>query len=126
MVGQPATVAGAAALLRSALENVVRNAVAHAPVGTGVDVVLAVTAAAGNGGAAVITVRDRGPGVPEAELDRVFEPFHRVSEARERESGGVGLGLAITRRAVEWHGGSVAASNHPEGGLEVSIRLPLS
>ena len=126
VVGQPATVAGASALLRSALENVVRNAIAHAPAGTGVDVSRAVTAAAGNGGAAVITVRDRGPGVPEAELDRVFEPFHRVSEARERESGGVGLGLAITRRAVEWHGGSVAARNHPDGGLELTIRLPVA
>jgi two-component system sensor histidine kinase CpxA len=126
VVGQPATVAGATALLRSALENVVRNAIAHAPAGTGIDVSLAVTAAAGIGETAVITVRDRGPGVPEAELDRVFEPFHRVSEARERSSGGVGLGLAITRRAVEWHGGSVAATNHPDGGLEVTLRLPLA
>jgi two-component system sensor histidine kinase CpxA len=125
VVGQPATVDGAAGLLRSALENVVRNAIAHAPAGTGVDVSLAVATAAGNGGAAVIAVRDHGTGVPEAELESVFEPFHRVSEARERSSGGVGLGLAITRRAVEWHGGSIAAANHPDGGLEVTIRLPL-
>ena len=74
----------------------------------------------------MITVRDRGPGVPEAELERVFEPFHRVSEARERDSGGAGLGLAIPRRAGEWHGGSVAAANHPDGGLELTMRLPLS
>jgi two-component system sensor histidine kinase CpxA len=125
-VERDATVLGSAELLRSALENVVRNAVAHAPAGTAVDVSLAVTGAAEQRGAALITVRDRGPGVPEVELGRLFEPFHRVSEARDRQSGGVGLGLAITRRAVEWHGGTVAASNHPDGGLEVAIRLPLS
>jgi len=125
-VERAAAVRGSAELLRSALENVVRNAVAHAPGGTAVDVSLAVMGAADQREVAMITVRDRGPGVPEAELGRLFEPFHRVSEARDRQSGGVGLGLAITRRAVEWHGGTVAAVNRPGGGLEVAIRLPLS
>jgi len=98
----------------------------HAPPATEVAVALTVAPASGSGKAAVIEVRDRGPGVPDEELGRLFEPFHRVSEARERSSGGVGLGLAITRRAVEWHGGTVTARNHPDGGLEVTIRLPLS
>jgi two-component system sensor histidine kinase CpxA len=124
-VERPATVRGAAELLRSALENVVRNAIVHAPAATEIDVSLTVTPAADGGETAAIIVRDRGPGVPEPELERLFEPFHRVSDARERQSGGVGLGLAITRRAVEWHGGRVTASNHPDGGLEVTIRLPL-
>lgn len=126
-VERPAAVRGSPELLRSALENVVRNAVSHAPAGTSVDVAMAVAAApTADREMALITVRDRGPGVPEAELDRLFEPFHRVSEARDRQSGGVGLGLAITRRAVEWHGGTVGAMNHPDGGLEVTLRLPLA
>jgi two-component system sensor histidine kinase CpxA len=126
VVEHPATVRGAAELLRSALENIVRNAIVHAPEATEIEVLLTVTPAADDGETAVIMVRDRGPGVPAPELERLFEPFHRVSEARERQSGGVGLGLAIARRAVEWHGGTVTASNHPDGGLEVTIRLPIS
>lgn len=121
----PATVSGSPELLRSALENVVRNAVAHAPTGTDVEVSLSTTEAEG-GDEAVVTVRDRGSGVPDGELERLFEPFHRVSEARERGAGGVGLGLAITDRAIRWHGGTVTARNRPEGGLEVTIRLPLA
>ena len=84
------------------------------------------TTKADGGSEAVVTVRDRGSGVPNGELERLFEPFHRVSEARERGAGGVGLGLAITERAIRWHGGTVTARNHPEGGLEVTIRLPLA
>lgn len=120
-----ATVSGSEALLRSAIENVVRNAVSHAPTGTGVEIGLDTAAPEAERNQAVVTVRDRGPGVPGDELGRLFEPFHRVSEARDRSSGGVGLGLAITERAVRWHGGTVKASNHPEGGLEVTIRLPI-
>jgi two-component system sensor histidine kinase CpxA len=110
---------GHPSLVRSALDNVLRNAIRYAPRGTAVDVRLE----AGTG-AATVRVRDRGPGVPELQLDSLFEPFSRVADARERGSGGAGLGLAITRRAVELHGGSVEARNHPDGGLEVSIRLP--
>ena len=75
---------------------------------------------------ALITVRDHGPGVPESELARIFEPFYRTDSARTRSSGGTGLGLAIARRAVEWHGGRICASNAEGGGLEVSMRLPKS
>jgi two-component system sensor histidine kinase CpxA len=74
---------------------------------------------------AVLTVRDHGPGVPEAELQHIFEPFYRVSEARERTSGGVGLGLSIAERTVKLHGGTIRAENVP-GGLLVTIELPLA
>jgi two-component system sensor histidine kinase CpxA len=114
---------GSAGLIHSAVENVVRNAVAHtAPDST---VAVAVGRRLFHGGqVAEIRVRDHGPGVPEEELDRLFEPFHRVEDARDRSSGGVGLGLAIAERAVRAHGGEVSAANHPEGGLEVRIVLP--
>jgi two-component system sensor histidine kinase CpxA len=74
---------------------------------------------------AVIRVTDRGPGVPKEALDKLFRPFYRLDDARGRQTGGVGLGLAITERAVRLHGGAVRASNRPEGGLMVEIRLPL-
>ena len=73
---------------------------------------------------AVITVRDRGDGVRESELSEIFRPFYRVAAARERQSGGTGLGLTITRQAVQLHSGSVAASNASGGGLRIEIRLP--
>jgi two-component system sensor histidine kinase CpxA len=74
---------------------------------------------------AELTVRDFGPGVPEAELEHIFEPFYRVSEARERVSGGAGLGLSIAERTVKLHGGSISAENDT-GGLSVTILLPLA
>ena len=74
---------------------------------------------------AEIAVRDHGPGVPEQHMGSLFAPFTRVAHARERSSGGAGLGLAIARRAVELHQGGVSARNRPEGGLEVVLWLPL-
>ena len=71
-----------------------------------------------------ITVRDFGAGVPAAELDRIFEPFYRVQESRDRGSGGHGLGLSIAATAVRRHGGDIRASNAPDGGLVVEISLP--
>ena len=108
--------------LRRAVENVVRNALAYTADGTAVKVSLRQDATN-----AVILVRDRGPGVPEAELTDIFRPFYRVSRARERETGGagLGLGLAIAARAVHSHGGSIVAANNADGGLTVEIRLPL-
>ena len=111
---------GSPELLRSAVENVVRNAVRYTAPGTAVEVGLYWKLAT-----AELTVRDRGPGVPENELDRIFEPFYRVSEARDRASGGAGLGLSIADRTVKLHGGTIAARN-VEGGLLVVIRLPLA
>ena len=75
-------------------------------------------------GAARIRVRDSGPGIPQAELARVFDPFYRVETSRSRESGGTGLGLTIARNIAEQHGGSIALANHAEGGLEVTLMLP--
>ncbi len=108
--------------LYSAFENVIRNALAYTQDGTTVTVRLMRDPR--DARRALITVRDHGPGVPESELARIFEPFYRTDSARTRSSGGTGLGLAIARRAVEWHGGSICARNAEGGGLEVAIRLP--
>lgn len=75
-------------------------------------------------GAARIRIRDAGPGIPAAELARVFDPFYRVETSRSRESGGTGLGLTIARNIAEQHGGSITLVNHPEGGLEATLMLP--
>jgi two-component system sensor histidine kinase CpxA len=107
-------------LLRRAVENVVRNAVQYTAEGTEVEVELRCS------DTAVITIHDHGPGVPEHALGEIFRPFYRVDEARDREAGGVGLGLAIADRAVRLHGGSVEAANEPTGGLVVTIILPTS
>ena len=114
-------VKGARHLVRSALENIVRNAIRYTAEDSEVLIELDSRAA----GRAVVRVRDHGPGVPEAALSDLFRPFYRVSEARDRQSGGAGLGLAITRQAVEAHGGTVTAANHPGGGLLVEVELPL-
>ncbi|HSS20600.1 MAG TPA: ATP-binding protein [Pyrinomonadaceae bacterium] len=112
-------------LLRPAIENVVRNAVQHTAEGTAVEVNLSTTQTGPDGNSVVLVVRDHGPGVPEESLGKIFRPFYRVDEARNREAGGVGLGLAITERAILLHGGSVQASNAVDGGLNVTIVLPL-
>jgi two-component system sensor histidine kinase CpxA len=119
---QATVVSGNRELLGSAIENVVRNAVRYAPEQSQVEISLGV----GAGPVAVLRVRDRGPGVPESEVEHLFRPFYRLAEARDRQSGGVGLGLSITARAVAFHGGGVAVANAPGGGLAVEIRLPLS
>jgi signal transduction histidine kinase len=72
----------------------------------------------------VIIVRDSGPGIPEAELDRVFTPFFRLETSRNKSSGGVGLGLSIARSTARAHGGDIRLVNRPEGGLEARLFLP--
>jgi two-component system sensor histidine kinase CpxA len=116
-------VLGDAELLRSAIENVVRNAVRHTREGTTVETALRREVVAGSPRVR-ITVRDHGPGVPEAALPYIFEPFYRVGEARERTTGGVGLGLTIAHRTIRLHGGTLAAANAPDGGLVVELGLP--
>jgi two-component system, OmpR family, sensor histidine kinase CpxA len=113
-------VRGSQELLRSGIENVVRNAIRYTAEGSAVEVALSAKL-----DTALVTVRDYGPGVPEAELDHIFEPFYRVSEARERSSGGVGLGLSIAERTIKLHGGSIRAANAHDG-LLIAIELPLS
>lgn len=117
----PVILRGDAGLLRSTLENVVRNAVRYTAPGTCVTI----TVHREESSSAVVEVRDAGPGVPEQDLALLFRPFTRVAESRDRNSGGVGLGLAIAERAVHAHGGSILAENMPHGGLLVRIRLPL-
>lgn len=116
---QPATLPAHRELLRSAIENVLRNAVRYSPDGGCVEVDMQQDAQAVS-----IHVRDRGPGVPAQELQRIFEPFHRVAESRDRSSGGEGIGLAITAQVMQAHGGSAIALNRDGGGLEVTLRLP--
>jgi two-component system sensor histidine kinase CpxA len=114
---------GNARLLRSAIENVVRNAVRYTAEGTEVEIVLRCQRDNGQS-KAVISVLDHGAGVPEAALADLFRPFYRVADARDRQTGGTGLGLAITERAVRFHGGAVKAANVPGHGLMVEIHLP--
>lgn len=114
-----ALVPGDVRLIASAIDNVVRNAVRHTREGTDVEIAVVTTT-----DQVQVRVRDHGPGVPAAELERIFTAFHRVERGRERDSGGVGLGLAIARRAVVVHGGTIAAENAPDGGLVVTITLP--
>lgn len=115
---------GDAALLRSCLENIVRNAVRYTNPGTTVEVNL--TREEKGTPTARFTVMDRGPGVTEEALPRLFEAFYRTSESRERFSGGSGLGLAIAHKIVSLYGGRIAARNREGGGLVVEVELPLT
>jgi two-component system, OmpR family, sensor histidine kinase CpxA len=72
----------------------------------------------------MVRVLDSGPGVPVDALPKIFEPFYRLDDARNRQTGGVGLGLSIADRAIRLHGGQLRASNRKEGGLEVEMRIP--
>jgi hypothetical protein len=108
------------ARLRQALGNLIDNALQHTPRGGSVTVELGRL-----DGQLRIAVADSGAGFETAFLDRAFDPFTRSDAARSRDDGGAGLGLAIVRAVAEAHGGSVEASNRPEGGATVIISLPL-
>ena len=103
--------------VRRALRNIIENAQRY---GGGADVTFRHDAEY-----AEIRVADNGPGIPETELEQVFEPFFRLEKSRSRETGGTGLGLAIARTLVRAHGGDVALTNRAEGGLFVTVTLPL-
>jgi two-component system OmpR family sensor kinase len=107
-------------LLHRAVENVVRNAIQHTGPGTTVEVSATRSSSAPE---LLVTVADRGPGVTEAELETIFEPFYRGPQGLPGR--GFGLGLAIARRAVEAHGGRVRATNRPGGGLVIEMSVPL-
>lgn len=111
---------GNAELLHSAIENVVRNAICYTAAGTSVDVSLEPHGKS----QVLLTICDHGTGVPEADLLKIFQPFYRVAEARDRESGGVGLGLAITDRVIRLHRGTIRAENLQPTGLKVIIEIP--
>ena len=110
-----------AVLMQSAIENVIRNALRYTPEGGEVQVNVEQIPEQVN-----IIIDDEGPGVPAKELERLFEPFARVGEARDRHSGGFGLGLAITGKTLQAHGGRARAENRPQGGLRVILSLPLN
>lgn len=110
---------GSPELLARALENVIRNAVKY----TAANSTVRVDLSTGEKGLH-IRVSDQGPGVPEESLEKLFEPFYRVADARDRQSGGTGIGLAIADRAIKLYGGSIHARNRSEGGLMMEIYLP--
>jgi signal transduction histidine kinase len=104
--------------LKRALGNLVSNAVNY-----GGDA--RVTMAPPVDGMVEVEIEDNGPGIPAAEIGRVFEPFHRLEQSRNRETGGVGLGLPIARNMLRAHGGDVVLSNRPRGGLKALVTLPV-
>jgi two-component system sensor histidine kinase CpxA len=119
-----AAVNGNRDLVRSAIENVLRNAVRYSPPDGAVDVTVTRSGGAAAGTGVTILIRDHGPGVPAGDLERIFEPFYRVAESRDRDTGGEGIGLAITAQVMKTHGGSARAANSEDGGLEVRLSLP--
>ena len=116
-------VQGNAELLHSAIENVIRNAIRYTGAGNSVEVQVE-SMATGEPALVRILVRDYGQGVPESELVNIFQPFYRVADDRNRESGGTGLGLAIADRVVRIHGGTIKAQNAAPHGLQVEMLLP--
>jgi two-component system, OmpR family, sensor kinase len=106
-------------LVRSAVENVLRNAVHYSPRDAPVDVSVERLREG-----VEILIRDQGPGVPAGDLEHIFEPFYRVAESRDRDTGGEGIGLAITAQVMKAHGGRAKAANSQGGGLEVRLNLP--
>ncbi len=106
--------------LHDALRNLVENAVNYSPEGGRVEI-----GVQEEEGVLSVTVADRGPGLPEQELDRVFERFYRVDKSRSRDPGGTGLGLSIVKHLIELQGGRVSAANRPDGGAVFTITLPV-
>lgn len=119
IAGEPCPTKGSRELLRSALDNVIRNALRHTAPGTTVHVNLL-----RHDEWILVRVRDHGRGAPPEALKKLFDPFYRVEAARDRNSGGFGLGLAITQRAIRSHGGNITARNSDTGGLEIIMSLP--
>jgi signal transduction histidine kinase len=104
--------------LKRALANLISNAVSY-----GGDARVSLVPPAD--GTVTVTIEDHGPGIPASEISRVFEPFHRLEQSRNRETGGVGLGLPIARNMLRAHGGDVVLSNRPGGGLKALVTLPV-
>jgi two-component system phosphate regulon sensor histidine kinase PhoR len=117
-----AVVFGDPAKLHDALRNLIHNASSYAPEGSAIEL-----AASRRDDRILLTVADEGPGIPEADLPRIFERFYRVDKARShdaRDPGGTGLGLAIVKHLIGVHGGTVSAANRPGGGAVFTIELP--
>lgn len=116
-------VSGNSELLYRALENIVRNAISYTGEGTVVEIAL-LCEPKGSASEAVVRVMDRGAGVSDDQLKAIFQPFYRLDQARERATGGFGVGLAIADRAIRLHAGQLSAANRPGGGLMVEVRIP--
>lgn len=114
------TIKGNSALIERAFENVIRNALRYTPEKSVVDVSLEKIE-----NKAVVKIADRGPGVPEDEIDKIFTPFYCINPDRNPQKGGIGLGLSIALRAIKLHKGNIKMSNRPEGGLLATIDFPL-
>jgi two-component system sensor histidine kinase CpxA len=110
-------------LIYRAIENIVRNAIRYTRQDTVVELRIRCEERAGLR-RVTLDVADSGPGIPETELENIFRPFYRVDTARQQDTGGFGVGLAIADRAVRLHHGEVRARNRPEGGLNISLSLP--
>jgi two-component system sensor histidine kinase CpxA len=108
-------------MLVGVFENTLRNALLYTPANAEICIQLYET---GDGEYYRVDIMDEGPGVPEDALDSIFQPFYRTDEARARESGGYGLGLAIAQRSISLHRGRIWAENRPEGGLRLCILIP--
>jgi len=121
-IEQTWTIQANAELLHRALENIIRNAIRYTEVNTSVVVNLTKQ----DKTHLKIAIGDQGPGVPEDKISSLFEPFVRLSQARDRDSGGYGLGLAIAKRAIEFHQGEISASNKTDSGLLLEVILPFS
>ncbi len=115
------TIPGSMEMLGRALENVIRNGLRYTAERTGVEITLL----KGTENVTIV-VEDHGTGVPQEYLEKIFTPFFRVAEARDRDSGGTGIGLAIAKQAIVMHGGDIVARNGTTGGLVIEIHLPLS
>jgi two-component system phosphate regulon sensor histidine kinase PhoR len=118
-IDESLTASGDPAKLHDVLRNLLENASNYSPEGGVIDV----GARRANGWIEIV-VADRGPGIPDADLSRIFERFYRVDRSRSRDPGGTGLGLSIVRHLVELHGGRVTAANRPGGGAVFTVRLP--
>ena len=118
--GKKAQVLGDETMLVTAVDNLVSNAIAYSPDGSRIGI----GATVDGEGAVSIAVTDQGFGIPEDELDRVFERFYRVDQARSRRTGGTGLGLAIVKHVVQNHGGDVRVWSQVGSGSTFTIRLP--
>jgi signal transduction histidine kinase len=113
------TITGDPAKLHDVLRNLVENAVNYAPERTTISL-----SATREGDRVLLAVADQGPGIPEQDLQRIFERFYRVDKARSRETGGTGLGLSIVKHLAGLHGGDVRAANRPGGGAVFTVSLP--
>ncbi|MQP65265.1 HAMP domain-containing protein [Niveispirillum sp. SYP-B3756] len=114
----PVPIMGRRMALRRAIANLLENAVKY---GQRADIAIAVT-----GENVTVTIDDDGPGIPETEFDNVFRPFFRLEGSRSRDTGGTGLGLSVANDIIRAHGGEIGLANRPEGGLRVTVVLPMA